>query len=54
MLGNFGISGDGSGIVISGDALMGYDGGYRAWCGKSPLVWIGPPYRDAGSAGTGG
>ena len=33
---------------------MGNDGGYRAWCGKSPLVWIGPPYRDAGSAGTRG
>ena len=43
MLGNFGISQVmGSGIVISGDALMGYDGVYRAWCGKPPLVWIGP------------
>ena len=46
MLGNFGISGDGSGIVISGEALMGYDGVYRAWCGESPMVWECPTVQS--------
>ena len=32
--------GMGSGRVISGDVLMGYDGVYRAWCADSPSVWV--------------